>query len=59
MDAVHGMDEIDKRHYLAHFIRLQVPDEVPTDILWQLQLLGTEFLHPTLPKIPFARIVRL
>ena len=33
-------------------------DEMPMDIGGQLRYLTLQFLHPTLPEMPFARFVR-
>jgi hypothetical protein len=44
---------------LAHLVGLQMADEVPADIVWELWLLGQELLHAAFAEEALAGIVDL
>ena len=57
--TVHALNHTDVRHDGAHFVLLQVSDEVPADVLRQLRSLGYKFLGAVLSEKALARLVGL
>jgi hypothetical protein len=49
---------MDKGNDLPHFIGLQMPDEMPMDIGWQLLLLFCQFLYIVLAEIPLTKVIQ-
>ena len=59
MLGVHGLDEVRPQfEQVAHFVGLQMSDEVPMDVRRQLVHFGFEFLHTALAEMAFAGFVR-
>lgn len=57
--AVNGMDETDERRDILYFIRLQVPNEMPLNVLWQFFMLLDEFLDMALAEDALTAFVGL
>ena len=56
---VHGLDEVRPQfEQVAHFVGLQMSDEVPMDVRRQLVHFGFEFLHTALAEMAFSGFVR-
>lgn len=57
--GVSRMDEAHERRDVLHFVRLQMTNEVPFDVLWQCSFLANKFLHMAFAKNSLSGIVRL
>ena len=52
------MDQVREGDYLLDLVALEVPDEVPLDVIGQLRLLVDEFLDVVLAEVPLAEVVK-
>ena len=59
LDGVDGVDQDGLSQDALHLVGLQVPDQVPADILRQLRLLSQHLLDFVLPEIPDPQVIGL
>ena len=58
-DTVNALDDTHVGHDSAHFVLLQVADEVPTDIAGQLWSFGDKLLGAILAEEPLSGVIGL
>ena len=56
---INCVNEVDIWHDVLHFVRLQVSDEVPLNVIGQGSTLGLQFLHVTFAEDSLPAIVGL
>src|SRR5690606_17156043 len=57
LQAIHRMDQADEGSDIFYFIRLQVPEQVPFNIMRKLLVLFYQFLHLILPENSLSSLV--
>lgn len=59
IEAIHAMNRLNDRQDFAHFVGLQMPDQVPAQRRWKLGLLGQQLLHAVLAEETVPVVHRL